>query len=156
MAVRLGDVRFTRTRTPERSTSLLSRDSQMWTALSGHGLPSQPGRIGIAVSPSKPQRVYALIDAVEGGLYRSDDRAASWTRVSNDSRIWKRGWYFAGVTVDPTNADVVYICNTAMYRSVDGADAAATAEQATTVGRNGAHHPLIHQQFYTVAPAQKS
>jgi photosystem II stability/assembly factor-like uncharacterized protein len=93
---------------------------QTWTALSGHGLPSQPGRIGIAVSPSKPQRVYALIDAAEGGLYRSDDRAASWTRVSNDSRIWKRGWYFAGVTVDPTNADVVYVCNTAMYRSDDG------------------------------------
>jgi photosystem II stability/assembly factor-like uncharacterized protein len=93
---------------------------QTWTALSGHGLPSQPGRIGIAVSPSKPQRVFALIDATEGGLYRSDDRGASWTRVSNDSRIWKRGWYFAGVTVDPTNADVVYVCNTAVYRSDDG------------------------------------
>jgi photosystem II stability/assembly factor-like uncharacterized protein len=93
---------------------------ETWTALSGHGLPNQPGRIGIAVSPSKPQRVYALIDAVEGGLYRSDDRGANWIQVSHDSRIWKRGWYFAGVTVDPTNADVVYVCNTALYRSQDG------------------------------------
>ncbi len=91
-----------------------------WSALSGHGLPLQPGRIGITASPSNPRRVFALIDAADGGLYRSDDGAASWTRISSDSRIWKRGWYFGGVTVDPRNADVVYICNTAMYRSDDG------------------------------------
>jgi photosystem II stability/assembly factor-like uncharacterized protein len=98
-----------------------SRDGgQTWTALTGHGLPGKPGRIGIAVAPSKPERVFALIDAADGGLYRSDDRGASWTRVSADSRIWKRGWYFGGVTIDPTKADVVYICNTAMYRSNDG------------------------------------
>ncbi|HEY1411461.1 MAG TPA: hypothetical protein VGF36_04935, partial [Rhodopila sp.] len=83
-------------------------------------MPDAPGRIGIAVSPSQPHRVFALVDAADGGLYRSDDGAESWARVSNDSRIWKRGWYFGGITVDPGNADVVYICNTAMYRSVDG------------------------------------
>jgi photosystem II stability/assembly factor-like uncharacterized protein len=93
---------------------------QTWAALTGHGLPVRPGRIGLAVSPSKPQRVYALIDAPDGGLYRTDDRGASWTRISSDSRIWKRGWYFGGITVDPTNADVVYVCNTAVYRSDDG------------------------------------
>ena len=91
-----------------------------WTALADRGLPGQPGRIGIAVAPSKPQRVFALIDAAEGGLYRSDDRGGSWTRVSSDARIWKRGWYFAGVTVDPSDPEVVYVCNTALYRSVDG------------------------------------
>jgi photosystem II stability/assembly factor-like uncharacterized protein len=93
---------------------------QTWSALSGHGLPDKPGRIGLAVSPSQPHRVFALVDSADGGLYRSDDGAASWTRVSSDSRIWKRGWYFGGITVDPGNADVVYICNTTMYRSVDG------------------------------------
>jgi photosystem II stability/assembly factor-like uncharacterized protein len=91
-----------------------------WTALAGHGLPDRPGRIGIAVSSSTPQRVFALVDAADGGLYRSDDRGANWNRVSKDPRIWKRGWYFGGITIDPTNADVVYICNTAMYRSNDG------------------------------------
>jgi photosystem II stability/assembly factor-like uncharacterized protein len=93
---------------------------QTWSALVGHGLPAEPGRIGIVVAPSIPKRVFALIDAPEGGLYRSDDSGASWTRVSDDRRIWTRGWYFSGVTVDPTNADTIYVCDTAMYRSVDG------------------------------------
>jgi hypothetical protein len=93
---------------------------ETWTELVGHGLPQQPGRIGIGLAPSQPQRVFALIDAAAGGLYRSDDAGASWTRVSEDARIWKRGWYFGGVTVDPTNPDVVYVCNTGVYRSSDG------------------------------------
>jgi len=91
-----------------------------WAPLTGHGFPGQPGRIGIAVAPSLPARVYALVDAQDGGLYRSDDRGATWTRVAADARIWGRGWYFGGVTVDPTNPDIVYVCNTAMYRSDDG------------------------------------
>ncbi len=84
------------------------------------GLPAKPGRIGIAVAPSKPQRVYAIVDAEQGGIYRSDDAAATWTRMSDDARIWSRGWYFGGITVEPKNADVVYACNVNVYRSEDG------------------------------------
>jgi len=91
-----------------------------WVELVDRGLPAQPGRIGIGVAPSRPQRVYALVDAAAGGLYRSDDRGASWTRVSADPRIWKRGWYFGGVTVDPADPEVVYVCNTGVHRSTDG------------------------------------
>jgi len=90
-----------------------------WIPVTGHGLPAKPGRIGLAVAPSQPRRVYAIVDADEGGLYRSDDAGATWTRTSGDPRIWQRGWYFGGVTVDPRDPDVVYACNTALYLSKD-------------------------------------
>ena len=92
-----------------------------WTPV--HGIPSEKlGRIRLAFAPSEPRRVYAIVDASanEGGLYVSEDAGATWTRRSPDRRIWQRGWYFGGVTVDPKNADVVYACNTAMYKSTDG------------------------------------
>jgi photosystem II stability/assembly factor-like uncharacterized protein len=84
------------------------------------GLPADPGRIGIAVAPSEPRRVYAMVDAKEGGLYRSDDAGATWTRASGDRRIWSRGWYFGGITVEPRDPDTVYSCNVNLYRSSDG------------------------------------
>src|SRR5438132_10594736 len=88
-----------------------------WNAISG--LPAKPGRIGIAVAPSMPQRVYLVVDAPEGGVYRSDDAGATWTRTSSDQRVWSRGWYFGGITVEPKNPDVVYSINVNVYRSED-------------------------------------
>src|ERR1035437_4685939 len=92
-----------------------------WTQLTAHGLPEvQWGRSGVAVAPGG-RRVYALIDAPgAGGLYRSDDAGATWTRASADARITSRAWYFSEITVDPKNADVVYAPNVALYRSTDG------------------------------------
>jgi len=98
-----------------------SRDNgRSWAQIGGHGLPASPGRIGLAVAPNRPDRVYALIDAKEGGLYRSDDAGANWSKTSADSRIWDRGWYFSGITVSPTNANEVYVCDTIVLRSRDG------------------------------------
>ncbi len=91
-----------------------------WAAIGVHGLPALPGRIGIAVTPARPDRVFALVDAEDGGLFRSDDAGATWTRVSDDKRIWNRGWYFGGITADPKNADRVWVCDTIVLRSDDG------------------------------------
>ena len=91
-----------------------------WTAITGHGLPAAPGRIGIATSAAAPNRVYALIDAADGGLYRSDDAGATWRKMTGDTRIWQRGWYFGGITADPKNADRVWVCDTILLRSDDG------------------------------------
>ena len=92
-----------------------------WQQITGHGLPSEGlGRMGVAVAPSAPDRVYLLVDAKEGGVYRSDDAGANWQRTDSESRIWGRGWYFGGITADPKNPDVVYVCNTSTYRSTDG------------------------------------
>jgi photosystem II stability/assembly factor-like uncharacterized protein len=84
------------------------------------GLPAEGlGRIGLSVSPANPKRVYAIVDAKEGGLYRSEDAGATFARISGDTRVWGRGWYFEKVTADPKNADLVYVMNTAIYRSAD-------------------------------------
>src|ERR1051325_7762821 len=91
-----------------------------WTPLT-RGLPSEAvGHIGIAVAPSNRSRVYAIVDAKDGGLYRSDDAGATFARVSNEQRIWGRGWYFGKVVVDPKSPDLVYVSNTAVFRSRDG------------------------------------
>ena len=94
-----------------------------WKELTG-GLPTEgDGRIGIAVAPSDPTRVYAIVDnsdAKKGGLYRSNDAGATWQLMSNDQRIWGRGWYFCVTVVDPKDPDKLYVSNTSIYRSDDG------------------------------------
>jgi photosystem II stability/assembly factor-like uncharacterized protein len=91
-----------------------------WQQLTA-GLPTERvGRIGIAVAPTNANVVYAIIDAKEGGMYRSDDGGASWHKTSDDRRIWGRGWYFCNVVVDPENAETAYVSNTSVYRSNDG------------------------------------
>ena len=102
-----------------------SRDGGVtWSAITGGGLPATPGRIGIAVAPSAPDRLYVLIDtpkdAKAGGLYRSDNGGGAFVKVSGDPRIWQRGWYFGGVTVNPANADQLWVCDTIVLRSDDG------------------------------------
>ncbi|MBV8118136.1 MAG: hypothetical protein JOZ01_09165, partial [Candidatus Eremiobacteraeota bacterium] len=91
-----------------------------WTQLT-NGLPERVGHIGIALSPLRPGRIYALVDSDigHGGVYRSDDGGASWARTDNEKRIWQRGWYFGGITADPKNPDVVYVMDTSTYRSTD-------------------------------------
>ena len=120
-----------------------------WTPLT-KGLPAEGiGRTGIAVAPSNARRVYAVVDCLvpeagaapvaasngtpgagsgaaaapppmQGGFFRSDDGGETWTRLSSDPALWGRGWYFEKVTVDPQNADIVYVPNVAVNRSMDG------------------------------------
>jgi photosystem II stability/assembly factor-like uncharacterized protein len=90
-----------------------------WQPLTA-GLPAEGlGRIGLAVAPTNPNRVFAVVDAKEGGFFRSDDAGATWAKVSAENRLWGRGWYFGRVTVDPKNEDIVYVSNTALYKSTD-------------------------------------
>lgn len=83
---------------------------------------SLKGRIGVAASPARPERVWALVEAEEGqgGLYRSEDRGSTWERLGADERIIGRPWYYSHIVADPSDDDVLYSMNVGFYRSQDG------------------------------------
>ncbi|PYJ01453.1 MAG: glycosyl hydrolase [Verrucomicrobia bacterium] len=109
-----------------------------WKHLEGNGLPSGIlGKIGIAVSGADANRVYAIIEAKEGGLFRSDDAGQHWTRVNDDGRFRQRAWYFSKVYADPKSADTVYLLNTGLFKSVDGGKTFNLMP-----ARHGDHHGL--------------
>ena len=96
-----------------------------WTRLT-EGLPKLMGKIGVAVSPANPDRVYAIVEAEKGGLLRSDDAGKTWRLLSEDRLIQTRSWYYMKVTADPRNADVVYVLNAPLLKSIDGGRTFAT------------------------------
>ena len=88
------------------------------------GLPSSDdgslGRIGVAVAPSQPRRIYATVEAKKGaGVYRSDDGGESWSLVNTDRRIGGRGPGAMGIAVSPDNPDLIYVANTTTWKSSD-------------------------------------
>lgn len=92
-----------------------------WTKLTGHGLPEGiTGRIGVAVAPSDGNRVYAVIEAKSGVLWRSDDGGDTWKMVNDDSRLDARYFYFSHVEVDPKNPNRVYTISFQVMLSGDG------------------------------------
>ncbi len=92
-----------------------------WKRLEGNGLPEGiMGRIGVSVSGGDSTRVYALIEAHKGGLYRSDDAGEHWVLVNDDERYRQRAWYFTHIFADPKSIDTVYVLNTGLFRSTDG------------------------------------
>lgn len=94
-----------------------------WRALT-KGLPTSEdrlGRIGIAVAPSEPNRIYASVEARKnGGVYVSTDAGESWKFVNGDHRIGGRGPGAMGIAVAPDNPDVIYVANTTTWKSTDG------------------------------------
>ncbi|HEY5908880.1 MAG TPA: glycosyl hydrolase, partial [Vicinamibacteria bacterium] len=99
-----------------------SRDGgDSWGRLTGKGLPEGIlGKIGVAVAPSDSRRVYALIEADKGGLFRSDDGGESFTLVNDHRSLRQRAWYYTHLTVDPANPEVVWFPQVPLLKTVDG------------------------------------
>ncbi|MBS3819611.1 glycosyl hydrolase [bacterium] len=93
-----------------------------WEEISRNkGLPQGVlGKIGVTVSPAKPDRVWAIIEAEKGGVFRSDDGGKTWIRVNKEQKLRQRAWYYSRIYADPQDPNTMYVLNTGLYRSVDG------------------------------------
>ena len=84
------------------------------------GLPTGiVGKIGVAVSADS-NRIYAIVENENGGIFRSEDAGATWAKVNDDRNVRQRSFYYTRVTADPKDKDVIYITNVRFYRSSDG------------------------------------
>ena len=92
-----------------------------WTKLAGNGLPSGlTGRIGVAVAPGHPQRVYAIIQSKAGVLWRSDDGGDTWRLLSSDTVLNQRPFYFSRLAIDPSNQDHLIVLSELLMESTNG------------------------------------
>ncbi|HRI29017.1 MAG TPA: hypothetical protein PK715_13235, partial [Chitinophagales bacterium] len=110
-----------------------------WKNLSeNEGFPKAPlGIIGVAVSPANPQRVWAMTEAKEGGLFRSDDGGKTWKKINDDRSLRQRAWYYTRVYAHPKNPDVVYVLNVGFHKSQDGGKTFTAIDTP-----HGDHHDL--------------
>ncbi|MGD2123191.1 MAG: sialidase, partial [Gemmatimonadota bacterium] len=112
----------------------VSRDGgASWSRLEGQGLPTRPfGKVGLAMTPADPNRVYALIETGrgqlwkgeptdEGALWRSDDEGESWEMVNSDAyRLLTRPAYYTRMAVAPDNVDEAYFLTIFFSSTADG------------------------------------
>ncbi len=95
------------------------------------------GISGLSISAANSERVYAIIEARDGGVFRSENSGQSWHRVNDERKLRQRAWYFSRIMADPQNADMLYVLNVRLWRSKDGGK---TYEQIRTP--HGDHHDL--------------
>ncbi|HQR41736.1 MAG TPA: hypothetical protein PLX97_03610, partial [Gemmatales bacterium] len=102
------------------------------------GLPKATlGIIGITVSPVDSNRLWAIIEADDGGVFRSEDAGETWSKVSEDRNLRQRAWYYTRIYAHPKNLDEVWVTNVELKRSTDGGK---TYQSVAT--RHGDHHDL--------------
>ncbi len=111
-----------------------------WTEITRNaGLPQGlVGRIGVANTRADSNRIYALVENENGGLFVSDDAGTSWKLINASRAVRQRAFYYTHVFGDPSNKDVVYMQNTGLFRSTDAGKTTVQVGQNT----HGDHHDL--------------
>lgn len=89
-------------------------------------------------SPSDSRIVYALIEAKDGGLFRSEDGGEKWEHVSAARVIRQRAWYYSCFTIDPTDANIVWVPQVNLVRTIDG----GKSWQSVKGPMHGDHHDV--------------
>ncbi len=119
-----------------------SDGGETWTELT-NGLPEgEMGRIGVAVAPSRPSRLYAVVESETSALYRSDDLGASWEEVNTSFNVGARPFYFAYVVVDPEDHERVYKPGFFLAVSTDGGEAFTSIFSGFGSSVHSDHHAL--------------
>ena len=131
----------------------VSRDGgATWKRLTGHGLPSKPvGKVAVAIAPSNPDRVYALIETGDGvpwngeptesgQLWRSEDGGENWALISRDRNAMGRAHYYSRMAVAPNDDDETYFLTASFNKSIDGGSTITTMQGARAPG--GDHHDI--------------
>ncbi len=106
-------------------------DSKLWKSIDGgdtwtdltsnSGMPAPPiGKIGVTVSPADSNRVWAIVEANEGGVFRSEDGGKTWERSNDERKLRQRAFYYSRIYADPWDKETVYCLNTGFYKSTDG------------------------------------
>jgi photosystem II stability/assembly factor-like uncharacterized protein len=95
---------------------------ETWVEISkNEGFPEGTlGIIGVSVSPINPERVWAIVEAGEGGVYLSDDGGENWERRNQDRSLRQRAWYYSRIYADTQDEDKVYVVNVSYHVSTDG------------------------------------
>ncbi len=106
-------------------------DCKLWKSMDGGdtwidltknpGMPEGPiGKIGITVSPVDNNRLWAIVEANEGGVFRSDDGGWTWERVNDERKLRQRAFYYSRIYADPQDKETVYCLNVRFWKSTDG------------------------------------
>jgi len=102
------------------------------------GLPQGTvGIIGVAVSPVNSERVWSIVEAEDGGVFRSENAGETWTKTSEDRNLRQRAWYYTRIYAGTKNIDDVWVVNVGLHRSNDGGKTFSSSRTP-----HGDHHDL--------------
>ena len=112
---------------------------ETWKEISRNkGLPSGLlGIMGITVSPLNSNRLWAMVENLDGGLFRSDDGGQTWEKTNDDRNLRQRAWYYTRLYADTKDENTVYVLNVSYHKSTDGGKTFNSANAP-----HGDHHDL--------------